>query len=354
MKSVLGSHLRRRVAGQMLALLAALTGLMQLLELLDVTTDVLDRKLGLMGVVHYAVLRLPSELLLSLPLAALLGAMSTFYAMARAREITAIRSAGLSMTRVLRYLLPVPILFALAQFGLSQLVVPPAEASLKTWWDSTAPDDGPADPRWASTNVGPVLFDRNSPDGRRLQGLRIFSRDDSGLLTLRTKARSARWTGSNWLLNEVEDLKIVDGAARRVPVIQRFWQSNLRPEDVMQLDVAQPHLSSTMLVDVIGGQRVGTHPRSYYQTVLLQSFTAPLAVFIMLLLAVPPATTMERGGGGGRLMAALALGLGFLLCDGIMSSFGTSGRISPWLAASLAPVLFTAIGLVQLRACERI
>ena len=62
MRLVLGNYLRARVAGQMLALLAVLTGLMQLLELLDVTTDVLDRNLGVGGVIHYALLRLPSEL----------------------------------------------------------------------------------------------------------------------------------------------------------------------------------------------------------------------------------------------------------------------------------------------------
>jgi lipopolysaccharide export system permease protein len=352
--TVLGSHLRGRVAGQMLALLAALTGLMQMLELLDVTTDVLDRNLGVTGVLHYALLRLPSELMLALPLAALLGAMSTFYAMARAREITALRSAGLSMGAVLRYVLPVPLLFAVAQLGLSQLIVPAAEASLKTWWDSTAPENGPANPRWVRTSAGAVLFDRNSPDGRRLQGLHIYERGDDGLLTVRTRARSARWVSGQWLLNEVEDLNIEQGAAVRRKTLQRFWKSNLRPEEVMQLDVAQPHLSSTNLVDVIGGERVGTQPRSYYQTVLFKSFTAPLTVFIMLLLAVPPATTMERGGGGGRLLLALALGLGFLLCDGILSAMGTSGRIPAWAAAAVAPALFAAIGLVQLRACEKI
>ena len=54
MTRVLGPYLRKRVAVSIIGLLAALTGLMQLLELLDVTTDVLNRNLGVTGIVHYA------------------------------------------------------------------------------------------------------------------------------------------------------------------------------------------------------------------------------------------------------------------------------------------------------------
>ncbi len=353
MRRVLGPYLRRRVAGQIFGLLLALTGLMQLLELLDVTTEVLDRDLGISGLLHYAFLRLPSQLLLALPLAGLLGSMSAFYAMARSREITALRTAGVGLTRVLLYLLPVPVLFALVQFGLSQQLVPRAESSLKAWWDSTVPlESKPPDPQWVRTSNGVVLFERNSADGRLLLDMRIYTRDEQGLLALRTRAERAQWEGNSWQLSGVRDMRVEPGVA---PVQEplRQWQSNLRPEDVVQLDSAEPHLSSMALADVIGGERVGTRPRSFYETVLLQSYTAPFAVFIMMLLAMPAAIVSERGGGGGRVLLALALGLGFLLVDGIFSAFGTSGRISPAVAATSATLFFAVLGLWQLRSCER-
>jgi lipopolysaccharide export system permease protein len=353
MKRVLGPYLRRRVAGQIFGLLLALTGLMQLLELLDVTTEVLDRDLGLPGLLHYAVLRIPSQLLLALPLAGLLGSMSAFHAMARSREITALRSAGVGLTRVLLYLLPVPFLFALLQFGLSQQLVPRAESSLKAWWDSTVPlESKPPDPQWVRTSNGVVLFERNSADGKLLLDMRIYTRDEQGLLALRTRAARAQWEGNSWQLSGVRDMRVEPGVA---PVQEplRQWQSNLRPEDVVQLDSAEPILSSMALADVIGGERVGTRPRSFYETVLLQAYTAPFAVFIMMLLAMPAAIVSERGGGGGRVLIALALGLGFLLVDGIFSAFGTSGRISPAVAATTATLFFALLGLWQLRSCER-
>ncbi len=320
MKRVLGSYLRSRVAGQIFGLLLALTGMAQLLELRDVTTEVLDRKLGITGLLHYSVLRIPSEMVFMLPLAGLLGSMAAFYAMARSREITALRTAGVGLARVLLYLLPVPFLFALLQIGLSQLLVPAAEASLKSWWDSTIPlESKPADPQWVRTSNGILLFERNSADGRQLLDVRIFTRDPQGLLTLRTKARNAQWDGSQWLLGDAADTPVVAGVAPATAA-QRIWQSNLRPSDVVQLDSTDPHLSSMELADVISGERVSTKPISVYYTVMLQSFTAPFAVFIMMVLAMPAAIVSERGGGGGRVLLALALGLGFLLVDGIFSS----------------------------------
>lgn len=354
MTGVLGNYLRRRVAGQTLALIGVLTGVMQVLELLDVTTEILDRNLGFAGVVHYALLRLPSELAVALPLASLLGGMSAFYAMARNREIIAMRTAGVSLKRMVVHLLPVPLLFAVVQFGLSQSVLPLAETELKVWWDSTAPlDENPSEPQWVHTSTGPVSFDRGSPDGQHLHGLRIYLRGDDGLLAVRTIASGAEWTGQQWLLDGIQDLHIDNGAAHWVQEKQRNWQANLRPEDVVRLDLLQPHLSSVMLADVIVGHRVGRQPLSYYQTVLLRMFTAPLGISIMLLLAVPSATILERDGGSGtRMLLALALGLGFLLCDGIMSALGTGSRVPALAAALTAPVLFTLIGLVQLSACD--
>lgn len=353
MKRVLGPYLRKRVALSILGLLAALTGLMQLLELLEVTTEVLSRDLGVAGILRYAVLRIPGEMSVALPLAALLGSMSAFYAMARTREITALRSAGIGLRRILVYLIPVPIVLAAAQLVLSQWLVPLAEQSLKTWWDSTVPlEERPAEPRWVHTSNGILNFERNSPDGRTLLDVALYTRTPEGLLQLRTRARRAEWAGSDWLLRGVDEMAI-SGTAPPVDLERtRHWSSNLKPEDILQLDVADPHLSGVVLADVLVGDRVSTRPKSYYEAVLARSFTAPLAAFIMLLLALPSSIMSERRGGGGRLLFALALGLGFLLVDGIMASFGTSGRISPWLSAAAAPAAFAAIGFWQLFSCE--
>lgn len=353
MKGRLPRYLLRRVGLQVLGLLLVLTALMQLLELLDVTTEVLDRGLGIAGLARYALLRTPGEIVMALPLAVLLGTMSGFYVLARHHEFVAIRAAGVSLKRILLWLLPLPLLFGGVQFLLSDRVLPRAETALKTWWDATAPA-GDTEPRWVQTRDGPASFEQASADGRRLTGLRLYQRGDDGLFAARVTAEEALWHDDAWQLRGVTELRVGIDSLRRERVPARRWQANLGPEDVVRLDLGRPHLSSMMLADIIRGERVGAQPLRFYRIALYRSFTAPLAALVMLLLAMPTARMLTRGGaGGGRLLVALGLGLAYLLCDGIMVALGTSGRLVPGLAVAVAPLLFTLIGFVQLQVFDR-
>ncbi len=354
MTGQLPAYLRRRVGLQILALLAVLTAMMQLLELLDVTTEILERGQGLGGLLRYALLRLPAELGLALPLAVLLGTMTAFNSMARALEITAMRASGVSLTRMLGYLTPVLLLAASVQGVLLQAVLPRVEIELKQWWSASTPPTEKAPARlWAHTSGGLVSIDTFSPDGRQLKGVRLYERE-AGLLTARLRAADARWDGAAWQLDEVTELRIEATGIHRIHDKARPWQTNLHPDEVLRLGVARPYLSSIMLNDVIVGSRVGSQPLSYYQTALYRSFAAPLGVFIMLLLAMPTAATLTRStGGGSAMLMALVLGLGFLLTDGIVAALGSSGQLPPLLTALAAPLLFISIGLWRLWLCER-
>ncbi len=353
MTGALARYLRRRTAVCTLTVMALLVVLMQVLELMDVTTDVLDRGLGLQGVAYYALLRAPSEIVLALPLAALLGAMWAFHDLARAREMIAVRTAGVSLRQILAYLLPVPLAVACAYVALSQAVVPETEAALQSYWTATAPPEEKPDPIWIRTNGGPVSFMAASPDGRRLSNVRIYLRGQNALLAERISARSAEWERGVWQLEGVDQLQIPADRSAHAAETTLTWETNLRPDDVRRAEIARPHLSGMMLIDVIDGERAASQPLSYYQTALYRTFVSPLAPFIMLLLALPTLRSLpQRDDGGAALLLALALGLGFLLCDGLMAALGTSGRMPAAAAALSAPALFTAIGLVQLRRNE--
>ncbi len=353
MIGTLPAYLCRRVGMQILALLAVLTAMMQLLELLDVTTDIFERGQGLGGLLYYALLRLPAELGLALPVAVLLGTMTSLNAMARTLEISAMRACGVSFTRMLAYLLPVLLVFTLLQVALVQLILPRAEIALKQWWNASTPAEEVTKSLWAHTRGGLVSIDTISPDGLQLKGIRVYA-SEAGLLTSRLQATRAHWDGRVWQLEDVTELRVEPTGVRRIHDDALVWQTNLHPEEVLRLGVARPYLSTIMLADVIVGSRVGSQPLSYYQTALYRSFAAPLVVFIMLLLALPTAATLTRGGGGGSAMLiALSLGLGFLLFDGIVASLGASGQLPPPVTALAAPLLFISIGLWRLRACER-
>src|SRR5207253_176891 len=91
-----------------------------------------------------------------LPIAVLLGTMTSMHAMARNLEITTVRCAGISLHRIFAYLLPVAVALAVVQFGLAERVLPQAENTLKAWWSASAPSGEATTRLWANTDRGPV------------------------------------------------------------------------------------------------------------------------------------------------------------------------------------------------------
>ena len=188
--------------------------------------------------------------------------MSAFYAMARSREITALRSAGVGLRRML--VLPdarCPSCWPWLQLALSQWLVPIAEQSLKSWWDSTIPleersaraalgayQQRRADCSSATAPTAARCWTWASTPGRRM-----------GCCSCAPAHDERDWAGNDWLLRGVTELAI-SGTAPPVDMERtRHWSSNLRPEDVLQLDVAEPHLSGAVLADVIV-RRSRQHP----------------------------------------------------------------------------------------------
>jgi len=90
--------LLRYLSGHFLSnTLGAILGFTALIELLDVlnnATDILDRKLGVLGLGHYVLLRLPATLDQAITLGVLIGGVLTFIQAARHSELTAMRWPG--------------------------------------------------------------------------------------------------------------------------------------------------------------------------------------------------------------------------------------------------------------------
>lgn len=355
----LAKYLRRLLLTQTLGVLVALTALLQLLEMLDVTTDILKRHLGFAGVLHYAALRMPSELVLALPLAMLIGSLFTFYTLAKNHEFIAIKAAGIRLRSMLVAMLPVALVFAALQFVVADRVVPRAEAALADWWQASAlPDENPDEDEralaWFRTDDGLVSVAQASADGRHLQGVTVYRRDAEGGYTGRLTAARLDWVDRQWRLTQMSGLTLADGGAQRQQLQNAIWKSNLRPDDLKRLDTPSVPMSSATLVDVLAGQRVGDRPLSYYRTALYRSYAAPFVLVLMLLLALPSTQAVQRGGeGGGALLLALAAGLGLVLVTGLLGSLGQGGRIPAVAAASLPLLLFGVLGLLWLRHYDR-
>ena len=159
-------------------------GLLQILDLIDVTTDILARNLGVGGVVHYAVLRLPRFVEQVAPLSLLAGGLFAFSQLARENAIVSMRSAGLSVYRIVAMTTPVVLAVMAVHFASSQIIAPRTDPMLESWWTSTTPVADRKAQEVRNFRAGGDLISAlsASADGRQLTQVTIYRRDAAGRL----------------------------------------------------------------------------------------------------------------------------------------------------------------------------
>lgn len=336
------------VGGRILAALLVLVGILQILDLLDVTTDILDRQLGAAGVGYYALLRLPRLIEQAAPLAVLTGGLFAFAKLAMESAVTAMRSTGVSAYRLTLMALPAAVLMAVAHLTISAVVAPRTDTVLTDWWQTTTPKSE-AKPAAAMTfRLGEeIVVATPSNDGRRLSDISLYRRDAQGRLVRRTHAETAVYADGRWTLTNprFETLGRVSVQAGQAATMN--WTTPLRPSDIIALSANQGTVSPAEARRALDGG-VSVRPRTYYDTQVQRAWAAPFACIVMLLIAAPAAMANFRGGGATLIVQCLAAGLLFLVFDGAFTALGESGAAPAILAAWAAPLIFAGLGVTAL------
>jgi len=345
----LPGYLMKVLGSRVLAALLVLMGVLQIIDLLEVTTTILDRDLGAAGVGYYALLRAPRLFEQAAPLAVLAGSLFAFGKLAGDSAITAMRSTGISAYRVTLMALPTILVLAIAQLSVTMVIAPRSDEVLSEWWQGSAPKD-------PSKVVDPVTFRLDDeivtaiprdPDGRSLEQVTIYRRDAAGRLVQRTDARAAVYDNGVWRLIEPRFEAVGVASVAEGGAVSQDWTRDLRPSDVRELAAGQTLVTPQEASRALSGG-LSMRPRTFYDTQLHRAWAAPAACIVMLLLAAPAALANFRGGGATLLIQCLAAGLLFLVFDGAFTALGESGAAPPVLAAWAAPVMFAALGVTVL------
>ncbi|CAN7216746.1 LptF/LptG family permease [Phenylobacterium sp. LjRoot225] len=341
----LPKHLLRIVGFRVLASLLVLVSILQILDLLDVTTDILERRLGVGGVLYYAFLRLPTLVQQVAPLSVLAGCLFAFAELARQNAVVALRSTGVSTYQLLGMMAPAALAVALLHLVSVQWLTPRADQALDAWWSRTAPksQQAPQDPRSFRVGEDIVTATMGAPSGRRLTGVKIYRRDTAGRLVERLRADMAIYQGDGWRLAAPSFETLGPGGVQRGAAQEIVWRPGPQPQDVRAIFTGEESLAPGSARRALRGG-VSTRPPAFYETAVQRAWSAPFAAFVMLLLTGPVLLVNFRSGGARTVVLCLAAGLLFLVIDGVFTALGESGTVPALLAAWAAPAIFASLG----------
>ncbi len=235
------------------------------------------------------------------------------------------------------------------------LRVPRSQRALTSWWASLPPPkDASPDTEllWFKSGGVVIGIAHAQPDGRQLDGVRIFRRDENGHLLSRTVAARARYADRRWTLI---DSVTTDFARHEIgpPLAALDWETALRPSDVQRLVAAEPYVSGGLAAAVLTGTSSGIKTPAFYLTRVQKTLADPTMALVMLLLATPVAVALTRVASATPTLLALGSGLLFLLAHGLAAALGEAGLITPLLAAWVAPASFGLLGFTYLLRLDR-
>lgn len=270
--------------------------------------------------------------------------------MANNSEIIAILSNGISFKRMMKPYMVAASVIAIFSFIFGSYIIPPANATRiefeQTYVDPRKKVLGDHDIQF---KVGPETivyfgnFDLTSNTGYS------FSMDhfDSLRLTSRLTAQSIRydsayhWTITNYQIRKFEGLKetITKGTS-----IDTTLQ--IVPNDFIVAKTDQQMMTSPKLRSYIKSQKErGLGNIQAFQIEYHSRIASVFSAFILTIIGAAISARKVKGGMGLNIGIGLALSMAYILFMTISSTFAVKGNMSPFVAAWIPNIIFSAIAL---------
>jgi lipopolysaccharide export system permease protein len=305
-------------------------------------------------VAQYLWLRSPGAFVWSMPVGTLVAVSLAMARATREGEVTAIRAAGVSLTRIC---LPMIVAGALATggaFALNEWVVPDANDAAVRVIDRirmTQPVLREEYNQFFRDQAGRVFYVQHmNADTNFLENLVIWRFGSQGRLSQITQARSAQLQGNVWWLHDGQSQSFDTWDRPGVP--QLFDTRKIELWAALQDYYAEKRsafeMSARELRDRVDVLEAGGKDAHALQVELQFKYSIPAACFVFALIGAPLAFRYARWGPFGGILIAILI---VFLYNGVRSwtlAFGLAGTLHPIVAGWLQNVLFSAAGLLML------
>lgn len=312
----------------------------------------------LLTLIQLFFLNLPAIIVITFPMATLLGTIMSYGRLSGDNEITALRAGGISVYRLVIPALFLGILMTLFTIGVNEYIVPQAnyfneqivyqfkhgERMPSTQHDLflTPMKDGYPDY---------VLYTKLY-DGETgvMQGI-IFQDYEEGKPVTLIQAENAVYTGDRWKFLNGHIYRLEPG--ERIPDLkfEEYNVNNLNytPAQMARLDKKISDMNFTELIEYINLKESQGNDVNEELVELHQRISIPFASFIFALLAATLGIQPQRSGGSatGMGLSIVVIFIYYTLMT-VGSALGERGTIPPFLGAWLQNFVFMITGGVML------
>ncbi len=333
-------------------------------DMSDRLKDFFDHQIPPAIVAKYYLYKVPIVLSLTIPFAVLLALLYCLGNASRNNEITAMRTSGIALFRIIRPYLILGLLLYILTFVLSEVFVPKARLLASEIVET--PSSIQMALKKAGTSEATVFLNTKDyrlwyirkldPESNKIEDVKITEFTHSGRKRVKRTIEAERGEyveGFGWWFYDVTTISFYpDGSPYPATKNKKksFPYYTATPKDIISARLGSPEMMN--IIDVF---RVMDHINKnsdYYKKLRMnavQRFAAPAACFVFVLLAAPFGIFHTRAGMIKGVITSIVLCLGYYLIESLFINIGDKGYMPPLLAAWLPVAVFTGFGFYLLR-----
>ena len=323
--------------------------------------DFLDGKVSPGVTVTFFLLKAPGNIRFILPISVLLACMYTLANFGRNKEISAMRSSGLSLIRCGFAMYVMGFAVMLVNYYFNEALIPETERRAKILLEKAK------DPKYqdnmytmlqyrSADKLRDWLFQNFSRDGVQKDVILkkyIYGPDKVKLLAWDLRAAQARYDKATrtWYFYDVvrtpyhHALKLPGLPVRYKELAIASGEIPEYPEDILNAVKPPEELSSAVIFQMLR-ENTAMVPalRGMYETVLYYRLAFPTVCFLCVFLGLPLAAKNERGGIFFSILTAVGLIVVYQLLTEIFLVLGKQGFVPPFVGGLLPTVVFILYG----------
>ena len=339
-----------------------LIGFVMIFTVVDVIEKIdvfLDHRAPAGLIVRYYLYRAPEVIVQVLPVALLLATFLALGQLNKFGELTAMRSGGLSLARILAPVFIVAGSGALVSLVLGEMVVPPANRERDRIYEEQIQrlSKGPTTERADVTYLGA---------GGRIYYMRLYVIPEqrmhevsvqqfrAGRLILRIDAAEATWDGHRWTFSSGY-VRTFRGDEEQARPFER-WTSDAiaEPPDNFAREGRRPNQMNYLeLRGHVTKLRASGARVANYLVDLHMKLAFPLINVIVILIGAPVATRLRANSVALGFGLAITISFAYYAFMQSGKALGHNGALPPYLAAWLGDLVFGGVGSVMMFRAQR-
>lgn len=355
--NILDRYIMKQFVATLVFAIIALCSIFLIVNMMESLDDFIDSKASFSIIARYYLYFFPEILKLLTPVAVLVSTLFTMGKLSSNNEVTAMKSGGMSLRRLMAPFIVFSVLLSIGQLYFNGWIVPKANTEKlhieRTYLEKSLGDTGPVYNLYfrdlPTRNVLMQYYNAEEKTGFQA-AVEEYTSETTPRLKTRMEAQKISWDSIS------QKWKLIDGIKRTYDgdkvLTERFktvvldlkirhgqlLQLRRKPEE-MNFDDKKQYISILQA----GGKDVRKQQIEYYG-----AYAFPFANFIVILFGVPFASVKKKGGIAIQIAAAMIIAFGYLVFTEISKTIGFAYDLNVILTGWSADIIFFIAGLVVL------